>query len=185
MTQDRTITLHEITTADSAYPFVENLWLSAFPQIERRNTHEQRAIIDQNEQMHCLVAKLNEEPMSLFTYWDFGIFGYGEHFATEPTLRGKGYGAQIVRQVLALVQKPFVLEVELPENEMSRRRIAFYERNGLELLQEVNYIQPSYQIGAGEELPMALMTTPDFVRQVNIQEAIRTIYRNVYGCVSE
>lgn len=182
MTQNETITIHEITTADSMYPFVESLWLGAFPQIERRNTKEQRAKIDQNEQMHCMVAKLQEEPIGLFTYWDFGTFGYGEHFATDPTLRGKGYGAQIVQQVLSLLSKPFILEVELPENEMSRRRIAFYERNGLELQHDVQYIQPSYQIGAGEELPMALMTTPDFVQQIDIQEAIRTIYRNVYGC---
>ncbi len=181
MTQNETITLHEITTTDSAYPFVENLWLSAFPKIERRDTAEQRGKIDHNDLIHCLVAELQGTPIGLFTYWDFESFGYGEHFATDPTLRGKGYGAQIVQQVLVLVQKPFVLEVELPKNEMSRRRIAFYERNGLEL-QDIPYIQPSYQIGAGEELPMALMTTPDFSQQIDIHEAIRTIHWNVYGC---
>ncbi len=180
--QNETITLHEITTADSAYSFVENLWLNAFPEIERRDTAEQRAKIDQGELLHCMVARLHERPIGLFTYWDFGAFAYGEHFATDTTVRGNGYGAQIIQQVLDRTSKPFILEVELPENEISQRRIAFYKRNGLELRQDVKYIQPSYRIGAGAELPMALMTTPDFDRQVAIHEAIRTIRTYVYGC---
>lgn len=175
------IRLREIGSKDAEYAFVERLWIEAFPEEERRDTEAQRANADGNPVFHCVLAE-NEGgmPIGFLTYWDFGTFCYGEHFATDPALRNHGYGGRIIRAVLERVAQPFVLEVEMPENEMSRRRIGFYERNGLALWRDTPYMQPAYREG-GESLPMRLMATPDLLPKQDAERVIRTIHRYVYG----
>ena len=58
---------------------------------------------------------------------------YGEHFAVDPDERGGGYGGKALRLLCEELQTPVVLEVELPFDEMSRRRIGFYQRSGFTL----------------------------------------------------
>ena len=177
------IRLRDISTADSQYAFVERLWLDAFPEAERRDMDAQRANTDTNPLFHCLLAETdNGQPVGFLTCWDFGTFCYGEHFATAPALRNHGYGGRIIRAVLQRAARPFVLEVEMPEDELSRRRVGFYERNGLTLWQEIPYLQPAYR-AAGGCLPMYLMATHDLRPQKDAAHVISTIHRYVYGCV--
>lgn len=175
------IHLREIHTADTDYAFVEALWLQAFPEIERRDTAAQRQNTDTNPLFHCLLATSHEgEPVGFLTYWDFGSYCYGEHFATDMRLRNRGYGGQIIRAAIGYIARPLVLEVELPQDDLSRRRIGFYQRNGLTLWQDIPYVQPAYRVG-GEALPMHLMATPDLEPSRVAKEVISTIRRNVYG----
>lgn len=175
------IRLREIGSGDAGYVFVERLWQAAFPEAERRDREAQRANTDSNPVFHCVLAENEDDvPVGFLTYWDFGTFCYVEHFATDPAMRNHGYGGQILQVVLERVGRPLVLEVEMPEDEMSHRRVGFYERNGLRLWQETPYIQPAYRVG-GESLPMRLMTTPDLQQERNAERVICTIHRYVYG----
>ena len=176
------IRLREIGSKDAAeYAFVERLWIEAFPEAERRDTEAQRVNTDTNPVFHCVLAE-NEEgvPTGFLTYWDFDTFCYGEHFATAPALRNCGYGRQIFQAVLAHIARPFVLEVEMPEDEMSTRRIGFYKRNGMIIWSDIPYTQPAYRVG-GESLPMRLMATPGLQPEKDAADIIRTIQRYVYG----
>ena len=47
--------------------------------------------------------------------------------------RNGGIGAEAMKQFLAFCGTPVVLEVEMPADEMSKRRIGFYERLGFKL----------------------------------------------------
>lgn len=175
------IHLREIHTADADYAFVEALWLQAFPEIERRDTAAQRQNTDTNPLFHCLLATSPEgEPIGFLTYWDFGSYCYGEHFATDMRLRNRGYGGQIIREAIDYIARPLVLEVELPQDDLSRRRIGFYQRNGLTLWQDIPYVQPAYRVG-GEALPMLLMAASDLEPNRCADQVIRTIHRHVYG----
>ncbi len=84
--------------------------------------------------------------------------------------------------MLNMSTKPPVLEVEPPADEMSERRIGFYERLGLSLRVDYEYIQPAYSEDR-KALPMRLMTfgVPD---DADLGLPVRLIYENVYGGVS-
>lgn len=174
------IRLREIGSTDAGYAFVEKLWIEAFPEAERRDTEAQRVNTDTNPVFHCVLAQQDGQPVGFITYWDFGTFCYGEHFATDPALRNCGYGRQIFQAVLAHIARPFVLEVEMPEDEMSTRRIGFYKRNGMIIWSDIPYTQPAYRVG-GESLPMRLMATPGLQPEKDAADIIRTIHRYVYG----
>lgn len=59
--------------------------------------------------------------------WETEDFCYLEHFAVQPSLRGHGTGSTLLRQLLQR-EKPLILEIELPEDEITCRRKHFYER---------------------------------------------------------
>lgn len=172
------LTLIPIKTTDSAYSFAEQLLHDSFPLAERRDDEAQRYNTDHNPRFVCYLISDGELPVGVITVWSLDGFYYLEHLATSPSVRNKGYGRLIMEQVRNLLPGLIILEVERPEDEMSRRRIGFYRRCGLSLC-EKDYMQPSYRKG-GEEVPLFLM----FSGKDNIDndfEAIRrSIYKEVY-----
>ena len=192
-------TLRDIHTSDPSYPWVEQLWLASFPCNERRDTEAQRNNVDSRANFHCLLAEDDGKAVAFITYWHFGDFCYGEHLATDPACRNKGYGAQILSilhsKLFPLPSKPstfnsqlstltppmpFVLEVEMPADDLSRRRIAFYERNGFTLWRDCAYMQPPYR-PEDAPLPMLLMVKGNLSPEEDFQRVKQTIHREVYG----
>lgn len=175
------INLEDISTASSHYEWTEKLWIDSFPVDERRDTCIQRKNIDSNPKFRCKVA-LNgyDEPIGFITIWDLGLFIYCEHFATAPKIRGKGFGTEIIRMVTSFYGKPLVLEVEMPENELSRRRIRFYERCGLRLWKSGLYTQPPYRPG-GNPVPMMLMATDGLTEAKDFNQIVDILKKEVYG----
>lgn len=173
------LTLRPIKTADYKYPFVENLFISSFPIDERRDLPDQRRNIDSNNDFTLLLAEDNGTPVGFFAIWDFGSFSYGEHFATDPDFRNKGYGGEILRLILDRLQHPLILEVELPDNDLSRRRIDFYRRNGFKLLDDHPYIQPPYRNG-GASLQMHLMVYNPQKTNLDLNKITATLHTKVY-----
>ena len=171
--------LTPIKTTDSVYPFVEQLLQDSFPLAERRDDEAQRDNTDHNPRFTCYFISDDELPVGLITAWNLDGFYYLEHLATTPLIRNRGYGKQIIQQIKDLLPGVIVLEVEHPEDEMSRRRIGFYQRCGFQLC-EKEYIQPPYREG-GEEVPLFLM----YSGTDSIDDAFDTIrqriYKEVYG----
>ncbi|MGM9826428.1 MAG: GNAT family N-acetyltransferase [Paludibacteraceae bacterium] len=180
------LALREIHTSDSAYPWLEQLWSASFPSNERRDTEAQRYNTDVRTNFHCLLAEDEGTPVGFITYWYFGGFCYGEHLATDPACRNHGYGARILAALRALLDKqyaasmPFVLEVEMPTDDLSRRRIAFYERNDFTLWRDCAYMQPPYR-ATDTPLPMLLMAQGSLVPEQDFSRVKATIHREVYG----
>ena len=174
------LSLRQIHTSHPAYPFVEQLFVAAFPEDERRDLPAQRYNVDHNPAFHCMLAEDEGTPVGFFTYWDFGRFCYGEHFATDPALRNHGYGSKILNAVLTHIGKPLVIEVEIPNNELSIRRIDFYRRNGMHLWEGYDYIQPAYRTH-GNALPMLLMASRGLTPAADFAEVVRTIHCEVYA----
>lgn len=173
------LTLRPITTTDRHYDFVEALFLSSFPADERRDLPDQRDNIDNNPDFTLLLAEDDGKPIGFFTLWNFGDFCYCEHFAIDSVSRNKGYGSKTLRLILNNLRNPLVLEVELPDNDLSRRRIDFYRRNGFTLLDKYHYVQPPYRIG-GTQLPLHLMIYNPQGSTVDISKITATIHNKVY-----
>ena len=175
------IKLENISTDSSIYPWVEQLWLNSFPDDERRDTIAQRLNTDTNPIFSCFVALDDyDKPLGFITLWNFDLFIYCEHFAAAPEFRCKGIGTKIINHITNSHTKPLVLEVEIPDNELSRRRIRFYERCGLRLWQSSHYIQPPYRAG-GNSVPMMLMATEGLDEHTDFNHVVDTLKKYVYG----
>lgn len=174
------IEIKQITTQDKAdYAFVEELMHTAFPKEERRDTDQQREYSDNHPLFHCNIVSENGTRIGMISYWTLENFYYIEHFAIAPTLRNGGYGGRVLRAIQAQLGGPIVLEVEMPDNEMSIRRIHFYERQGLTLHQKP-YMQPPYRLG-DSGLPLLLMTYGDINMENDFEKVKRAIHKEVYG----
>jgi ribosomal protein S18 acetylase RimI-like enzyme len=96
-------------------------------------------------------------------WWGFDDVRYVEHLATSPRLRGEGRGRRVLDKFISGKDIPILLEVEHPVDEISRRRISFYERAGF-VLNEYPYTHPPYKNG-GEDVPLMLMSRPDAITE--------------------
>lgn len=173
--------LQRIHTADAElYAFMEQLLTASFPPEEYRALEQLRLYTDTREAFHNNVILDGETPVGLFTYWDFGDFCYGEHFAIDPERRNGGYGKRALEELCRTVHpRPIVLEVEMPEEEMARRRIGFYQRQGFALWDKP-YQQPPYKPGDGY-LPMRLMAYGGMDPEQDFGKVRDCIYHEVYG----
>ncbi len=138
---------------------INNIYESSFPIDERRDYENFINILNSKSNIFSLEAAFTEngEIVGFISHWDFEDFIYIEHFAVDEELRGHGYGRTIIESFQSRTHLPIILEVELPDCEMSIRRINFYERLGFTLHSNVKYIQPSYGEGR-KEIELKLMT---------------------------
>ena len=75
--------------------------------------------------------------------------------------------------------KPIILEVEVPLDEMSKRRIGFYERLGFILRNDIFYFQPPYEEGMNG-LELKLMHTGNLEKSL-LEKYSEEIKKVVYG----
>lgn len=150
----------------------------SFPPEERRTRAEQEALL-QNPLYTVYVQKQAGEVASFAAVWQFETFAYIDHLATAPAARNGGLGARTLRQLLGAFGGQICLEVEPPETELARRRIAFYERNGF-FRNDYHYLQPA--ITAGQRpIPLSIMTSGRSVNREEFCEIRETLYAKVYG----
>lgn len=174
------ISIQPISTADvQHYAFMEELLIAAFPPEEYRELHNLREYTDRTDNFHNNILFDGETPIGFITYWDFDTFYYFEHFAINPALRNGGYGKKVLNFLCEKLQRPIVLEVEAPVEEMAQRRINFYKRHGF-LLWKKEYQQPSYKPG-DPFLPMYLMVHGSLQCEQDFNEVRQRIYKEVYN----
>lgn len=171
--------------SDGFYLQAEKLMETAFPSDERRPLQAQRELIGSDAAFMPRFIVDDGAFVGFLNYWEFDTFAYVEHFATEPALRGGGYGGRVLDLLRDELACPIVLEVEYPETDFARRRIAFYERHGYRVWQGHDYVQPPY--GEGKEwLPLLLMVNGTLDDGAESFERVRrTLYKRVYGVSSE
>lgn len=165
-----------LSSDDPLFERFSELFQSSFPVNERRPLESLKKIISDESDIYCDAVLRNNVFVGLLVYWDFTDFVYIEYLAVNPDIRGGGIGARVLSQLKDVVRKPVVLEVEPPLNELAKRRIGFYERNGF-VLWDNEYFQPSYGLVPGLELK--LMSSGKLA--LDISEAVDVIHCRVYG----
>lgn len=124
---------------------IQELYSTAFPPKERREFEDLKEMFFVPECFINQIIANDDKVAGLCIFWVFNEFLFIEHFAVFPDLRGFGIG----EETLSVLQGKYpliLLETELPVDEISRRRVKFYERNGF-ALQHLQYFQPSYSTG--------------------------------------
>ena len=174
------IVLKRITPSESGlWHRVEQLYSEAFPPEERRTTERMRALAESGRLRVGAVVR-GGEFCGFITWWDFGEFVYGEHFAVLPGCRGGGIGGEVIDAFTAMADgRMVVIEVELPTGELERRRIGFYERHGFAIA-DFAYMQPPYEAGY-DSLPLHIMTHGARLTVQEFERVRKRIYEEVYG----
>lgn len=172
------IPVQEVT--DSLLDRVEKTYVESFPEAERRDFSLVKELIRGNNPRFKMFALLNKEEYAGFiTVWELDEFVYVEHFAIEEAARSGGLGGKALQQYLSASERPVVLEVEHPLDEMSKRRIGFYERLGFRL-DNHDYKQPPYRKDE-EWLDLYLMSYGEIDLNQSYELVKAKIYKYVYG----
>lgn len=120
-------------------------------------------------------------------YHDFSAFIIGyqfedylflELFMVQKQLRNQGIGQNFLKEILKEANTPIILEVEHPTNDITKRRIAFYERLGFHL-NICDYKMPIFDEEHGG-VPLYLMSYPNKLTEREIIEYYSKIYKDVY-----
>ena len=150
----------------------------SFPSIERRNYEDQKELF--NHSMYKVIGYKDEEDnvCAFLAYWNLEDFNFIEHFAVDDSLRGNGIGTMLFKNYLSNTDKQTILEVELPEDIISSRRIKYYERLGMKL-NDYDYLQPPLQKG-NKLFPLKIMSYNKKLKYDKFYEFRNKIYKNVY-----
>lgn len=138
---------------------VWELYEKSFPVAERRNAKDHlRACAD--ERFYPLSVWEGQRLIGLMFFWGWDSYRYLEHLAINPELRGHGYGSQLLRY-LRNSEHTIILEIDPLENELSVRRLQFYERAGYTLT-PYRFVHLPYRIG-GEEQELLILSYPKMI----------------------
>ena len=118
------------------------LYIAAFPREERRDADEQARVM-KKENYHFELIMQGEDFYGIMLYWETKDFIFLEHFATLPILRGRGIGSEAL-SLLKSKGKTVILEIEPQVDELTRRRLGFYQRNGFKAT-PYHHIQAKYR----------------------------------------
>ena len=130
----------------------------SFPRCERKSREEFEDMCKASELYTIYSAFENGELIGFFTVWQFDNFRFGDHFAVNPNFRNRGIGAFILKHIQSENELPLIIEVEHPNEEMAKRRLGFYLRNGF-YQNPFPYLLPPMQEG-DEPLPMIILSYP-------------------------
>ncbi len=158
---------------------LRGIYESSFPTDERRVFDSVVKLAGTEPDFNFYAIMRDNEPIGLFSSWDMGKFLFVEHFAVSPKYRGWGIGQQVLETWLAGQTLPVVLEVERPEDDITRRRVGFYERVGFRHW-AVDYLQPAYSIDKNP-VPMHLMTYGNIDLNELLAEVQQRLYQKVYA----
>ncbi|MGO1369677.1 GNAT family N-acetyltransferase [Senegalia sp. (in: firmicutes)] len=155
-----------------------DIYNSSFPEDEKRNLNLQKEILkDPRYKMKSL--KDDEKVVGFITTWDMDDYLFVEHFAIDEKYRGKSYGKKFLKDLINKTDKNVVLEVELPDTKIAKRRIGFYERLNFKL-NNYDYMQPAY--GKDKEpMPLMIMTYPETIDKDEFNEVKDNLYNIVYS----
>lgn len=154
------------------------LLVTSFPSDEYRSYEDQKALLDNPEYTIFTFYTFEQDIMAFSAVWEFPEFVFIEHFAVNPAYRNKGIGTKVLNELLESKDLIFCLEVELPTEEISARRIEFYKRNNF-FLNLYPYVQPS-MAHAKKPIPLYIMTSGGEVDMPTFNKIKNILYAKVY-----
>ncbi len=140
-------------TNDPLFAPVWEIYTASFPICEQRTlAHQQTAF--RSPDFHFLAYYEGNIPVGLIGYWEIDDYLYIEHYAINPTLRGGGYGSRILEEMIRHTDRTVILEIDDVTDEISTRRLHFYQRLGFVLNP---YLHPLHRYREGAEHQNAVL----------------------------
>ncbi|WP_050636652.1 GNAT family N-acetyltransferase [Candidatus Stoquefichus sp. SB1] len=168
--------MEKITIKD--FDEVYALFEKAFPLAELRPYESMKELFENNEFVIYSYQRENQIVGALIV-WELSDFVYLENFAVDESLRGQGIGSYFLEEAQKLYSnKLIVLEVEEPMNSITKRRVAFYERNHY-ILNPYHFIQPALRENVSK-VELMLMSYPTAIDVYTFDQIKKQIFRVVY-----
>lgn len=160
------------------FEIVYNLLSEAFIPSELRLKEDMLTCF--NNPNYRIWGLIHEDKLcGVLTGFSFENYLFGEYLAISPELRGKGLGKKFFMDIIEKENKPVIIEVERPTNQIATRRIHFYERLGFNL-HTYDYYMPKIKGNRGN-VPLYLMSYPNMhIEQPAYDKLKREIYQQVY-----
>ena len=127
-----------------------------------------------------LTLKDNDQIVGIMSFYQHDDFRFIDYFAIDDSLKGKGMGSKMLQYFINLDDKMVILEVEHPEDEQSKRRIAFYQRNGLYINDQFEYFVPPVR-NLKHRLYFHLMSSKRKINNIEFEKYYPQILKMVYG----
>lgn len=158
------------TIKDPYFKKAWSLYEDAFPAEERRFIDAQEEMM-LHQQYHVDVILKDSEFIGILFWWEFDDLNYIEHFATSPKQRNKGVGKSILQNFIRDKPKPILLETELPDSPINKRRLNFYQRIGFHL-NDISYTLPPIRSDM-PPIELRILTYPQEVSQDMIDDFLK------------
>jgi len=173
------LALERIQSADHRYmDDLVILYLESFPREERRNINSLLSMLEEKRMFFSAIL-VDGQLAGLVVYWNFKGFHYIEHLVILPDRRGEGIGSATLIH-LRKMGGPVILEVEIPHDDASAKRVVFYNRAGFIAL-DIPYLQPPYREGESP-LPMMLFSDNSVWEREKLDGFIALFQSEVYYC---
>ncbi len=159
---------------------IYSIMKESFPPDEHRTYQEQKELLSNPQYCIYVLPDFEAKDIKAFiAVWKFDDFAFIEHFAVNPIYRNSGIGSSMLQETVKILSCMICLEVELPNNEISKRRIDFYKRNGF-YINDYRYIQPPISNGRNP-LPLKIMTSGNEITEDKFNEIKALLYKCVYN----
>ena len=163
---------------------IYRIYKESFPDIERRTKDDQKRVFGDP----CYGVRVIEEEgkiLAFLGYWDLPSCIFLEHLATTEACRGKGYGKQLVQEVMREMEKPVFLEIEpiTEKDPMTKSRAGFYSRLGFH--PNSFYYEQMPLKPVDRPTPLWVMSHGKPVTEEEFKPYKKEIYEIVYGVESE
>lgn len=155
-----------VTSPNSAhFPALDALYCRAFPWHEQREADAKlQALHNQN---YVLEAWFDDALfIGLSGCWRFADYSYIEHLAIDDTLRSRGYGKQLLAEILK--REPLtILEIDPLTSEIAHKRLRFYETMGF-YANTWSHSHPTYHQGIADH-ELIVLSYPQPIDEVQYQ----------------
>ncbi len=174
--------IRKITAGDTdTLIALARIYESSFPIAERKPTTCLGEMLEQKDYA-ILVAEIAAKVVGFAVLFMPKIAGDAallEYMAVDAEQRGKGLGAELLRNVMATVgNRPLLVEVETGTDLNSKRRCDFYRRNGFSRVYGFSYLLP-LPLAPPMGLMIANLSTP-FAAD-DLARWLIVIYESVYN----
>lgn len=185
------------------FPIVWEVYESAFPESERRSLPAQLEVFRQpNYRLDAWFdawfdadavphAKHGARPdirgdgrdafIGFMGWWEYDDFRYIEHIAIAPQARSGGKGSTLLQSWMDNAQTPVVLEIDPVVDEVSQRRLHFYQRLGF-VENDVEHQQPHFQ-GGSEMVPLRVLSFPALMSGEQVEAFMRALHNDVWATI--
>ena len=160
--------------------FIE-LYDSAFPEYQRRNDADVAAAFQQPA-YRLDVWLADGEFAAIMSWWNFTDIRYVEHLAVAPDKRSLGIGKKLLQAWLPTAETTVALEIDPVKDELTSRRLAFYQRVGFVENPDIMHGVPSL-IEREYMTPGELLTWPRAITKSEYDAFQARLQDTAFACI--
>ena len=172
----------------AAFERVLAIYREAIEPSEQRPEADLRGVIGREDYL-VLVAERDAGIVGFAISWlpdgeDFWLF---EYVAATPAERGKGTGAALLRQSASAAgaDRTGLVEADAARDDVTARRLGFYERLGCRPLHGLDYQLPLRTHGLPPPMLLLALTPASAVSRDAVGRWLRRLYVGVYGQLAD